>query len=268
MSTNSRQDSLHNDGGSRRLEGKAALVTGASRGIGLAVARRFVAEGARVLITARNEAPLEEAAAGFPGGMVRTVAGNSTDPFHHREVLDTLAAEFGRLDILVNNAGTNPVYGPLLDLDLDAARKITEVNVLGALAWVQAACRHPGLGFTRGGASVINMSSVSAQATAKGIAFYGVSKAALEQLTRSLAVELAPAIRVNALAPAVVKTQFSRALYEGREEKAAAFYPLGRLGSPGDVAAAAAFLASDDAAWVTGQVLTLDGGLMVAGGSA
>jgi len=255
-------------GSIRRLEGKTALVTGASRGIGLAVARRFVAEGARVLITARNKEPLEEAAAGFPPGTVIPVAGSSTDPAHHREALDAVTAEFGMLDVLVNNAGTNPVYGSLLDLDLEAARKIMEVNVLGSLAWVQAACRHPKAEFTRGGGSVINMSSVSAQTPAKGIAFYGISKAALEQLTRSLAVELAPAIRVNALAPAVVKTDFSRALYEGREEKVAGTYPLGRLGSPGDVAAGAAFLASDDAAWITGQVLALDGGLLLAGGSA
>ncbi|WP_225217355.1 SDR family oxidoreductase [Arthrobacter pullicola] len=264
MSTNPMQ----NPGGFRRLEGKTALVTGASRGIGLAVAHRFVAEGAKVLLTARAQGPLDEAAAGFPPGTVLAVAGNSTDAVHQREALDAVASEFGRLDVLVNNAGTNPVYGPLLDLDLEAARKIMDVNVLGALAWTQAACRHPKAGFTSGGGSVINMSSVSAQTPAKGIAFYGISKAALEQLTRSLAVELAPEIRVNALAPAVVKTRFSRALYEGREEQVAGSYPLGRLGSPGDVAAAAAFLASNDAAWVTGQVLTLDGGLLLAGGSA
>ncbi|GAA1909583.1 SDR family oxidoreductase [Arthrobacter gandavensis] len=251
--------------GGQRLAGRRAVITASSRGIGLAIAHRFVDEGARVLITGRDPAALQEAAAGFPAGTVLAVSGNASDPLHQRSVLDAAADGLGGLDVLVNCAGTNPVYGPLLDLDLDAARKILETNLLTALAWVQAACRHPAAGFLEGGASVINMSSVSARTAARGIAFYGISKAGLEHLTRSLAVELAPAVRVNALAPAVVRTRFSQALYEGREEKAAAAYPLGRLGAPEDIAAGAAFLASDDAAWVTGQVLTLDGGLLAGG---
>ena len=251
-----------------RLAGRTALITGASRGIGLAIARRFVAEGARVVITARKPEPLAEAAAAFPEGTVLAVAGKSDDPDHQAQVLDTIAAEYGQLDILVNNAGINPVYGPLVDLDLDAARRILEVNLLGSLAWVQQACRHPKLDLRGRGGSVINLSSVSAQTPAANIAFYGISKAALEQLTRSLSVELAPTVRVNAVAPAVVKTDFARALYEGREDAVSAAYPLGRLGTPEDVSGAVAFLASDDAGWVTGQVLNLDGGLLVAGGSA
>ncbi|MEB7504433.1 SDR family oxidoreductase [Arthrobacter koreensis] len=251
--------------GTQRLAGRRAVITASSRGIGLAIARRFVDEGARVVITGRDPAALQEAAAGFPEGKALAVSGNAADPLHQRSVLDAAADGLGGLDVLVNCAGTNPAYGPLLDLDLDAARKILETNVLTALAWVQAACRHPAAGFRHSGASVINMSSVSARTAARGIAFYGISKAALEHLTRSLAVELAPGVRVNALAPAVVKTRFSQALYEGREEKAAGAYPLGRLGVPEDVAAGAAFLASDDAAWITGQVLTLDGGLLAGG---
>ena len=258
----------NSSGAVRRLEGKTAVVTGASRGIGLAVAQRLVDEGARVCITARKEGPLKEAAAEFPDGTVLAIAGKSDDAMHRAEVLDAVAAEFGRLDILVNNAGINPVYGPLMDLEPDAARKIIEVNLYGTLGWVQAAYHHEKLDFAGRGGSVINLSSVSAQTPSPGISFYGISKAAIEQLTRSLAVELGPAIRVNALAPAVVKTQFARALYEGREEQVAAAYPLGRLGTPEDVAAAAAFLASDDAAWITGQILNLDGGLLAAGGNA
>ena len=252
----------------RRLEGTAAIVTGASRGIGLAIAERLVAEGARVCITARKKEPLEEAAAGFPEGSVIAVAGKADDPDHRREVLETVAGKFARLDILVNNAGINPVYGPLMELDLDAARKIIEVNLLGTLAWIQDAYRHQGLGFADRGGSVINLSSVTGQTPSPGIGMYGISKAAIGHLTRTLAVEMGPKIRVNAVAPAVVKTQFAQALYEGKEAEVSAQYPLGRLGSPEDIAAAVAYLASPDAAWVTGQVLNLDGGLLSAGGTA
>lgn len=256
----------HKDWG-QRLAGRTAIITGASRGIGLAIAERFVAEGARVVITARKAEALREAAAGFPAGTVLAVAGKADDPGHRREVLDTVAREFGRLDILVNNAGISPAYGPLMDLDLDAARKIAEVNVLGTLAWVQDAVRHAGLGFADSG-SVVNLSSVTGQTPSGGIGFYGVSKAAIGHLTRTLAVELGPGLRVNAVAPAVVRTQFAKALYEGKEAEVASAYPLGRIGTPQDVAAAVAFLASEDAGWITGQVLNLDGGLLSAGGTA
>ncbi len=251
-----------------RLQGLTAIITGASRGIGLAVAHRLVDEGARVCITARSPEPLREATAGFPAGSVLAVTGKAEDPEHRRELLDAVAGTFGQLDILVNNAGINPVYGPLLELDLAAARKIAEVNVFGTLAWIQDAYRHPELRFADRGGSVINISSISGQTPAAGLGFYGISKAAVEHLTRTLAVEMGPKIRVNAVAPAVVKTQFARALYEGKEAEVAARYPLARLGTPEDVAAAVAFLASSDAAWITGQVLNLDGGLLAAGGTA
>ncbi|MER2134084.1 MAG: SDR family oxidoreductase [Arthrobacter sp.] len=251
-----------------KLQGKTAIVTGASRGIGLAIARDLVAHGARVCITARRSDALKEAAAQFPDGSVIAVAGASDDPVHRADVLDTVAKEFGGLDILVNNAGINPVYGPLVEMDLDAARKIFEVNVLGTLAWVQDTVAHPGLGFRERGGSVVNLSSVSGDTPSPGIGLYGISKAAVSHLTRSLAVELGPEIRVNAVSPAVVKTRFSRALYEGKEEAVTAAYPLGRLGTPEDVASAVTYLVSPDASWVTAQVLTLDGGLLAAGGTA
>ena len=250
-----------------RLEGKTAIVTGASRGIGLGIAHRFVDEGARVCITARKLKPLLEAAAEFPPGTVIAVAGKADDPNHHREVLEAVRANFDHLDILVNNAGINPVYGPLIDLELEVARKIIEVNVLATLAWVQGAVHFDGLGFAAHGV-VVNLSSVTAQVPAPGINWYGVSKAALEQLTRALAVELGPNIRVNAIAPAVVKTQFAKSLYEGKEAEVSSQYPLARLGTPEDIAAVAAFLASPDAQWITGQVINVDGGLLIAGGTA
>jgi NAD(P)-dependent dehydrogenase (short-subunit alcohol dehydrogenase family) len=251
-----------------RLEGKTAIITGASRGIGLAIAHRLVAEGARVCITARKSEPLHEAAGRFPEGSVIAVAGRADDPDHRREVLDTVSRDFGGLDILVNNAGINPVYGPLMELDLDAARKITEVNLFGTLAWVQDVYHHEGLDFADRGGAVINLSSVTGQTPSPGIGFYGISKAAIGHLTRTLAVEMGPRVRVNAVAPAVVKTQFAKALYEGKEAEVAAQYPLGRLGIPDDVAAAVAFLASADSDWITGQVINLDGGLLAAGGTA
>ncbi|WP_062289707.1 SDR family oxidoreductase [Demequina phytophila] len=249
-----------------RLAGRVAVVTGGSRGIGLAIARRLADEGASLVLTARGEEGLAEAAAVLPPDRVRTVAGRAQDPDHQAESVATAVREFGGLDILVANAGINPVYGPLLGLEHDAARKVLDVNVLGTLGWVQAACR-AGLG-ERLGASVLAMSSVTGAVPSPGIGWYGVSKAAVSHLTVTLAAELGPRIRVNALAPAVVRTQFARALYEGREEEVAARYPAGRLGEPSDVAAAAAFLCSDDAGWLTGQVLTLDGGLRAAGGVA
>jgi NAD(P)-dependent dehydrogenase (short-subunit alcohol dehydrogenase family) len=247
-----------------RLAGRVAIVTGGSRGIGLGIARRFVDEGARVCITARDPDGLAEAVA-FLGGAEHALAvpGRADDADHRADAVNRVTETFGPLDLLVNNAGINPVYGPLLDLDLGAARKILEVNVVAALGWVQQACAS---GLTERGGAIVNVSSVSALRPSPGISFYGVSKAALAHLTASLAVELAPTVRVNAVAPAVVKTRFAAPLYEGREEEVAARYPLGRLGVPQDVADAVAFLASDDAAWITGQMLVVDGGVALTGG--
>lgn len=249
------------------FEGRVALVTGGSRGIGRAIADRLARAGARVCLTARRAEGLDAALAALPAGRAIAVAGAADDPAHRAEVFARIGDAFGRLDILVNNAGINPVYGPLADLDLEAARKILEVNVIGTLAWTQAALRH-GLGAQPQQAAVVNLSSVTADVPSPGIGWYGVSKAAVAHLTRTLSVELAPRVRVNAVAPAVVKTRFARALYEGREAEVTAAYPLGRLGTADDVAEAVAYLASDRSGWVTGQVLTLDGGLLTAGGTA
>jgi 3-oxoacyl-[acyl-carrier protein] reductase len=138
--------------------------------------------------------------------------------------------------------------------DLNAVRKMFDVNVLSAFEWARDAV-DAGLSD-----SIVNMASIAGLSASPGLAFYGVTKAALIGLTRQLAAELAPGIRVNAVAPAVVKTSFARALYEGREQQVAAAYPLGRLGEPSDVAGAVAFLLSSDASWMTGQTLQLDGG--------
>jgi NAD(P)-dependent dehydrogenase (short-subunit alcohol dehydrogenase family) len=243
----------------RRFEGQVALVTGASRGIGLGVAKRLVDEGARVVITARKPEGLASALeelGGAPNAVA--VAGRADDSEHQADAIETAIREFGSLDVLVNNTGINPAYGPLTELDDGVARKIMDVNVLAALAWTRRAVA-AGLGRDRPGA-IVNMASVAGLAPAPGIAYYGVSKAALISLSVQLAAELSPNIRVNAIAPAVVKTKFAAALYEADEAGAAAAYPLKRLGEPEDIGAAVAFLASSDASWITGQVLVVDGG--------
>ena len=229
------------------------IVTGSSRGIGLASAVRLVAEGGRVILTGRRREPLEAAAAQL-GPAATAVAGAADDPVHRAEVFAHVARTHGRLDHLVNNTGINPVYGPLASVDVAAARKILEVNVVAALEWSRAAVA---AGLTR---SIVNIASVAGVGASPGIGMYGVSKAALINLTAQLAFELAPGIRVNAVAPAVIKTAFARALYEGLEAEVSAAYPLARLGAPDDVAGPVAFLLSADAAWVTGQTLAIDGG--------
>jgi NAD(P)-dependent dehydrogenase (short-subunit alcohol dehydrogenase family) len=243
-----------------RFAGRTALITAASRGIGFAVARRIIAEGGQVGITARDKDGLRAAVASLGGDTVAVaVAGKADDAEHQRDAVREVTQTFGPLDVLVNAAGVNPAYGPLTDLDEGAARKIMDVNVLAALSWSRLALEH-GLGANAHGA-IVNIASIAGMRPSPGIAYYGVSKAALIGLTVQLAAELAPRVRVNAIAPAVVRTRFAARLYEADEAAAAAAYPLGRLGEPDDVAAAAAFLASTDAAWVTGQTLILDGGM-------
>ena len=230
-----------------RFTDTVSLITGSSRGIGFAIARRIVAEGGAVVLTGRHQDTLDAAVAEL-GEDASAVAGRADDDAHRAVVFAHIAERHGRLDHLVNNAGINPAYGPALALDPAAARKILEVNVIAALEWTRDAVA---AGLRR---SIVNIASVAGLGASPGIGLYGVSKAAVINLTAQLAYELAPAIRVNAVAPAVVKTQFARALYEGHEAETAAAYPLNRLGTP------VAFLLSEDAAWITGQTLSIDGG--------
>jgi NAD(P)-dependent dehydrogenase (short-subunit alcohol dehydrogenase family) len=248
-------------------ENKVAIVTGASRGIGLGIAQRLVADGARVVITARKSEALAEAvdALGGPAHAL-AIAGRADDAAHQDEVIAAARATFGRLDYLVNNAGINPAYGPMLDTDTEVARKVLEVNVVGAFSWIRKAVR-AGLGTPEDpGGAIVNIASIAGLRTTGVLGWYAVSKAALIHLTAELGSQLGPDVRVNAVAPAVVKTQFAQALYEGREEQVAARYPLKRLGVPEDIAGAVSFLLSSDSSWITGQTLVIDGGVSLGGG--
>ena len=244
-----------------RFEGRTAIVTGASRGIGLGIAQRLVADGARVVITARKPEPLEEAVAALGGPEhALGIAGRVDDVDHQAEVLAKAIETFGSADLLVNNAGINPVAGGLLQLDLEAARKTVEVNCLAGISLVQQAHR---AWMAEHGGAIVNVSSVAGLGPTPLIAMYGASKAMLNYITQELAVELGPNVRINAVLPAVVKTQFATLLYEGREQEVAAPYPLKRLGVPEDIAGVVSFLLSADAGWMTGQLVTVDGGVTV-----
>ncbi|MEV1081441.1 SDR family oxidoreductase [Streptomyces sp. NPDC050211] len=245
------------------LSGKVALVTGASRGIGYGVAEALVARGDRVCITGRNEDALKEAVEALGADRVIGVAGKAHDVAHQAAAVERTMEAFGRVDFLVNNAGTNPVFGPIADLDLDVARKVFETNVISALGFAQKTWH---AWQKDNGGAIVNIASVAGLAPSPFIAAYGVSKAALINLTQQLAHEFAPKVRVNAIAPAVVKTKFAKALYEGREEEAAASYPLARLGVPSDIGGAAEFLTSTQSDWITGQTLVIDGGIFLNAG--
>ena len=249
-----------------RFAAKTAIVTGASRGMGLAIARVLVDEGARVILTAREPEALNNAVSALGGpAHAQAVAGRADDPDHQAETIAHALEAFGSIDLLVNNAGISPAILPLREIDLGIARTTIEVNALAPLTWIINVHR---AWMAEHGGAIVNITSMAGVATAPGLGFYGGSKALLGYLTRQLAVELGPGVRVNAVAPAVVKTQFARAAYEGREDEVAARYPLKRLGVPQDVTGAVTFLLSDEASWVTGQEFVIDGGLTATGHSA
>ena len=243
------------------LQDKVAIVTGASRGIGLATAAELATSGAAgVVITSRRRENLDEALEWLgEQGIDRVVAIEARADSEEDAVrtADEAVRRFGSLDVLVNNAGTNPAAGPLTSVDLGALDKTWKVNQRGPLLWVRAA--HAAWMGEHGG-SVVNVASVGGLHPAPLIGAYNVSKAAVAHLTRQLALELAPGIRVNAVAPGIVRTRLARALWEPDEEAAAGMHPLGRIGEPVDVARAICFLASDQASWITGVVLPVDGG--------
>jgi NAD(P)-dependent dehydrogenase (short-subunit alcohol dehydrogenase family) len=241
------------------LEGRVALVTGASKGIGRSIAATLAASGAKVMLSSRKQDALDEAAAGMDGE-VAAFAANAGDPDEAEACVAATVERFGRVDVLVNNAATNPYMGPAIDIDLARYDKTFQVNLRGPLVWTQLAHR---ASMAEHGGSVINIASVGGLSVEPSIGIYNTTKAGIIYLTKTLAAELGPKVRVNAIAPGLVKTDFARALWEAHEEALARRLPTERLGEPEDVAGAALFLASDLSSWITGHTLVVDGGALV-----
>jgi len=238
------------------LSGKVALVTGASKGIGAAIARALAESGAAVMLSSRKLDALEATAAGIRGETA-VHAAHAGRPDDARACVAATVERFGGLDILVNNAATNPYYGRAIDIDLPRFDKTVEVNLRGPLVWTQEAWRQS---MEERGGAVLNIASVGGLKYSGPIGIYDMTKAALIHLTKHLASELGPKVRVNAIAPGLVKTDFARALWEPRGEDASHRWPLRRIGQPEDIAHAALYLCSDLASWVTGEVAVVDGG--------
>ncbi|MEO2167699.1 MAG: SDR family oxidoreductase [bacterium] len=243
-----------------RLDGKVALVTGGSRGIGKSIAKVFAEAGAKVMITSRKA----DACAGACeeiGANAFFEPGNIGHEEDVERVIDATLSRLDGLDILVNNAATNPYAGPMIDVDRPRWNKTLEINLTAPLFWTQLAWQRR---MKEYGGSVINISSVGGLSTNPVLGVYDVTKAALIHATKQLAAELAPRVRVNAIAPGLIKTDFARLLWEGdRGAEVARAYPLGRLGEPRDIAGAALYLAAETGSWMTGQTLVLDGGGLI-----
>ena len=246
---------------------RTAIVTGASRGIGAATAAALAAEGCNVVLTSRRQEALDDLAARLaarhPDVGVLAHAAHAGEPEQAAACVAAAVRRFGRIDVLVNNAGTNPYYGPMVDLDQARADKTVQVNQFAVVLWTQLVWK---ASMAEHGGAILNVASLGGMLTEPGIGYYNATKAAVIQLTRQFAMELAPGVRVNAVAPGVVRTRLARGLWEGKEERLNAALPLGRIGEPDDIADAITFLAGDGASWITGQTLVVDGGAQVRSG--
>jgi NAD(P)-dependent dehydrogenase (short-subunit alcohol dehydrogenase family) len=251
------------------VEGKVAVVTGASRGIGLESALEFARSGAKgVTITARSQesvdaAKAEMVASGVDEDLILALAARADSEESANTAAAATVQRFGSLDILVNNAGTNPAAGNLMEVDLGALDKTWAVNMRAPLLWVRAAFE---VWMGDNGGSVLNVASVAGLRPSPLMGAYNISKAGLIHMTRQLAHELAPGIRVNAVAPAVVRTRLAGMLLQD-EAMTARMHPLGRVGEPEDVARLIVFLSSDAASWMTGAIVPVDGGVVGASSS-
>ncbi len=247
------------------LTGKIAIITGASRGIGRAIAEAMSGAGAKVVLSSRKQEGVDEVAEAIraSGGEALPIAAHSGDKSAQQALAQAAMDAYGRIDILVHNAATNPHFGTLLDAEDGLWQKIIEVNIMGNIWLTQAVVPHMR---TADGGAIINIASINGLRPGRMQGIYSMTKAALINLTQTLAMELADDhIRVNAIAPGLVQTKFARAIWENETVAAeiTSRTPLKRLGQPGDIAGMAVYLASPAAAFVTGQTFVVDGGFTI-----
>lgn len=249
------------------LEGKVALITGSTKGIGKAIAEQMAKQGARVVISSRNQDACDEVAASIKqaGGEAMAVACNINYPEQLKHLVDKTIQAWGQIDILVCNAALNPFFGASKDIPDEAFDKVMHANI----GSVHRLCNLvlPGMAEHGGGAAII-VSSIGGLKGTDKLGAYAISKAADMQIARNLAVEWGPSnIRVNCIAPGLIRTDFARALWENPEiyEATVSKYPMRRIGEPDEIAGAAVFLASDAGSFTTGQILVIDGGGTIAG---
>jgi len=246
------------------LAGRTAIITGASRGIGLATAAALHQAGANVVLTSRSE-EAAVAAASSVGERAVGIGAHATDESAARACVDRTMELFGSVDILVNNAGTNPAFGPVLSQDHGRFAKTMDVNLWAPILWSQLVVD---AWMGEHGGSIVNTASIGGLSVGPDLGIYHVSKAALIHLTKQLAIELGPHIRVNSVAPGVVRTRLAEALWKEHEGAVADRTPLARIGEPDDIGSAICFLASDTSSWITGETLVIDGGQMINAGAA
>jgi len=249
------------------LEGKVALITGSTKGIGKAIAHRMAEQGAKVVISSRNQDACDEVAAELRGQGLEAIGVACN--INYQEQLENLAktasAEFGKVDILVCNAALNPFFGPSQEIPDEAFDKVMHANIGSGHRLCKLVI--PGMAEAGGGAVII-VSSIGGLKGTDALGAYAISKAADMQIARNLAVEWGPKnVRVNCIAPGLVRTDFARALWENPEiyEATVSKYPLRRIGEPDEIAGAAVLLASDAGSFTTGQTIVIDGGGTIAG---
>jgi NAD(P)-dependent dehydrogenase (short-subunit alcohol dehydrogenase family) len=244
------------------LSGKVALVTGASRGIGSAIAEALAEHGAQVVLSSRKQQDLDAEAErinALHADKAIAIAAHAGRAEDLQRLVDEVMRQFSRIDILVNNAGTNPYFGPVIGAELSAWDKTFEVNLRGYFILTKLVYE---ASMEKHGGAIVNVSSIGGIRPGIGLGVYNVTKAGVIMLTRQLARELGGKVRVNAVAPGLVKTRFAEALWGNQEilDRVLAQNPMGRIGTPDEIASGVLFLVSDAASYVNGEVLVIDGG--------